>query len=636
MENAIRCRAGSWVAGPDLNYLGGNAGGAPPTVSFGLFDLLGPVVFSKFYAPISLLILGTGAWTFFRQMGFSPPACILGALAAALNMTFFSDACWGVAAHAVTVGMTFFALAALVDTGSRARWLRVTLAGLAVGMAVSEGADIGAIFSLYVAAFVVYQPWVIGGPRLKNFALGAGRVLLVAFLAVFLAAHALFGFVTTSIEGIAGTQQDSDTRAARWNWATQWSLPKVETLSLAVPGLFGYRTDTPGGGQYWGIIGRNVRWERYFESGGQLPPPTGALMRYTGSGFYAGVPVLMVAAWALIQSFHRRDSVFNPAQCKWIWFWGCAGLISLLLAYGRFGFLYQVIYALPYFSTIRNPVKFLNPLSLALVILFVYGVDGLCRSTWERANKRPDGTTSPISSPISENIGSTAAGRSWPLAWGLGWIIMYGFSRQSLEQYLQGQFFDEAAAYDIAGLQHRPKPWAGLFFYSHWRAASPDLDGHQGLCGEPGEGGRHPAGPAHGGGSRPGESSLDRILGLSGQKYASGPDPRSVAGQTLRTSRGDLAISAAPVHADRYALQTTNGCSNKFPTTASKPWIPRAPRASHWILLPLSAPWLRPIRPRFPTCVARRWQLTNTRYLIGRGTVPQHHEPGHPGSSRLA
>ena len=31
------------------------------------------------------------------------------------------------------------------------------LAGLAVGMGVTEGADIGAMFSLLVAAFVVYQ-----------------------------------------------------------------------------------------------------------------------------------------------------------------------------------------------------------------------------------------------------------------------------------------------------------------------------------------------------------------------------------------------------------------------------------------------------------------------------------------------
>jgi hypothetical protein len=46
---------------------------------------------------------------------------------------------------AISVGMIFFALAALADTSSPARWLRVVLAGLAVGMAVTEGADIGAL-----------------------------------------------------------------------------------------------------------------------------------------------------------------------------------------------------------------------------------------------------------------------------------------------------------------------------------------------------------------------------------------------------------------------------------------------------------------------------------------------------------
>ena len=83
-------------------------------------------------------------------------ACIVGGLAAALNSSFFSAACWGVAAHPLTIGLSFFALAALVDTSSRLRWLRVAVAGLTVGMGVMEGADIGAIFSVYVAAFMMY------------------------------------------------------------------------------------------------------------------------------------------------------------------------------------------------------------------------------------------------------------------------------------------------------------------------------------------------------------------------------------------------------------------------------------------------------------------------------------------------
>ena len=192
-----------------------------------------------------------------------------------MNSGFFSAACWGVASHAIAIGMIFFALAALADTSSRWRWLRVVLAGLAVGMSVTEGADIGALFSLYVAAFVVYQAWLAEGPRARNLAVGLARVALVAVCAAWLAAAAISGLVATEIKGVAGAQQDAQTKQERWDWATQLSLPKWETLSLVVPGLFGYRMDTPDGGEYWGAVGRAPAWDRYFENGRARFAPEG-------------------------------------------------------------------------------------------------------------------------------------------------------------------------------------------------------------------------------------------------------------------------------------------------------------------------------------------------------------------------
>ncbi len=158
---------------------------------------------------------------------------------------------------------------------------------------------------------------------------------------------------------MAGTQQDAQTRQEHWDWATQWSLPKWETLSLVVPGLFGYRMDTPDGGEYWGAVGRDPAWDRYFESGSQGPPPKG-LLRFSGGGSYVGVPVLLVAFWAAVQSLRRKDSVFGLSSASCSGFGLAVSLISLLLAYGRFAPFYRLIYALPYFSTIRNPVKFLH------------------------------------------------------------------------------------------------------------------------------------------------------------------------------------------------------------------------------------------------------------------------------------
>src|SRR5438309_1568661 len=148
--------SGGWQ---DLNNVGFREGGAWPAFTYGLLLLLGPVGYSKFYVPFALLLLGVGAWTFFRQLRLAPIACLLGAVAATLNSGFFSAACWGVASHPLTIGLSYFALAALVSIASGRPWMKALAAGVAIGLAVADGADIAAIFSIYVAAFAVYYAW---------------------------------------------------------------------------------------------------------------------------------------------------------------------------------------------------------------------------------------------------------------------------------------------------------------------------------------------------------------------------------------------------------------------------------------------------------------------------------------------
>jgi hypothetical protein len=255
------------------------------------------------------------------------------------------------------------------------------LAGFAVGMGICEGADIGAIYSLYVAAAIVFQMFFFSGKfswQRKNILRGGGTLALVCLCAALVAAQPLLELIATNIKGVVGTKQDSETKAAHWDFATQWSLPKAEVLSLFVPGLFGYRMDTPDGGNYWGRMGRAPEWDRYVANGQNGPVPTG-LKRHAGGGCYAGVLVCLLAIWAAVQGFRPKNFVFSSSQRRWIWFWSATGVLSLLLAFGRFAPFYQWVYALPYFSTIRNPAKFLSLFSVALVVLFAYGGDGLWR-----------------------------------------------------------------------------------------------------------------------------------------------------------------------------------------------------------------------------------------------------------------
>lgn len=421
--------------------------------------LLGPVLFSKFYALLSLLILGVGAWCFFRQSRLAPIACLLGGLAAMLTSIFFCVGTWGLGAHDIAAGMIFLALACLANPNARQRWLLLILSGFAVGMDVVEAADIGAIFSLLVAAYAIYQAWIAEGSRVKNMATGIGKLALVVICAGFLAAQSIQGLISTSISGVSGTKQDAQTKTERWGWATQWSLPKIEALGLLEPGLFGYRLETRDGGQYWGKMGRDPAWDPYFANGQKGPEPTG-LFRYTGGSNYIGLLIVLIALWSFAQSFRNKNSVFDPAQKKWIWFWFAIASISLLLSFGHYAPFYRWFYSLPYVSTIRNPTKFLFLFSFGFVILFAFGVDGLWRrymshyqrgtgGWWQRADRFE---------------------KNWLIGCGIVWVAavagwyVYWLHKPDLIRYLESARLSEKPD-QVADFSICQAGWFALFFF---------------------------------------------------------------------------------------------------------------------------------------------------------------------------
>ncbi|HEX4265056.1 MAG TPA: YfhO family protein [Verrucomicrobiae bacterium] len=293
---------------------------------------------------------------------------------------------------------------------------------------------------------------------------GIGRTIVIAAFAGFIASYAVSALVGTSITGIAGTKQDEQTKAAHYDFATQWSLPKRETLGLVVPGLFGFRMDTPDGGNYWGGMGRDPAWDRYFDSNRQGPSPSPKqFLRYTGRGFYIGISIVTIALWAALQSFRRKDSAFTLAERKLIWFWIAAAIVALLFAYGRFAPFYRLVYSLPYFSTIRNPEKFLHVLTFSTIILFGYGVHGLKRRYLDV----------PLVNTPSKRLGNwwakaPAFDRRWVVGTVLaifltlvGWLL-YAASRHTLESYLTTVQFNATSAAQIAGYSIRQVGWFAL------------------------------------------------------------------------------------------------------------------------------------------------------------------------------
>jgi hypothetical protein len=355
---------GIWT---DLNWVGGDSLAANPGITALLSWVLGPVGFAKFYCPLALLFFGLSVWFLLRTLGFRDSICLLGAVAAALNGNRFSVACWGLPAWVICATGTVLALTALVKSTRSQPLVMSCLAGLGTGISVSEGFDTGALLSLLVAAYGVFLYFSQGEDPKSVIPKAVLRMGLVVLFAGLLSAHIVHTLVSTQIKGVAGTAQDAATKKTQWDFATQWSFPKLETLRMIIPGLYGYRMDTPDGGQYWGSIGRSEGWEK----------TKAGIPRHSGSGEYAGLLVVLLAVFAIIHSLRRDGNPYTIIERRHIWFWSGTGFVCLLMAFGKHAPLFQFFYGLPYMSTIRSPLKFLHIVHLALVILFAYGLQGL-------------------------------------------------------------------------------------------------------------------------------------------------------------------------------------------------------------------------------------------------------------------
>ncbi len=433
---------GSWA---NLTWLGNEAIGTMPNISHGSYVLLGAVGFAKFYAPISLFFLALSALYFCKRAGFQPWVGVLTAVAAAFNSNIFSHACWGLASRATVVASILFGLGVMMkrESGVR-RWLQAALAGFAVGFGVMEGADVGAIFSLYAAAAILFHAVNGSQDRAKSLVAGLGQLALVVVCAAWIASYTVSSLIGTQVKGISGMAQDEATRKQRWDQATQWSWPKAESIRFLIPGVYGYRMDTPQGGNYWGSLGA---------------PEGSPQSRFSGGGEYAGVLVLLIALWGIGRAFSKAaGQPFTPEERRWVFFWAIAALISLLLSFGRFAPFYRVIYALPYFSTIRNPIKFLHPFHMALLVLFAYGLQGLWRRHLETVVARKAGLVDQIRNWWIQAKGYDQSTRRGVLIIGalsLAGAILYGASRTSLVKHLGEVGFPGEAGTAVASFSIR-------------------------------------------------------------------------------------------------------------------------------------------------------------------------------------
>jgi hypothetical protein len=472
-----------------------------PTLSALLALVFSPEIYLKIYAPFSLFFAGFCAWVFFRQLEFNPAVCLLGGVATGLNMHFFSTACWGLGVWNMAAGMIFLALAALCAKSIPQIWAKGILAGLAVGLNLMEGFDVGAILSVYVGLFILWRIFTQEEPGVRKVLTAFGLGALVIFFSALIAAHTLSSLVGTQVEGIvwASANQQSETKEQRWDPATQWSLPKIETLRMVVPGLFGYRmtgwiTAPDKSSAYWGSVGEDTRLldiegdnpekrakaietfivpaqlrndldssdrQTRLNAIHTLTGGSKTAMRYSAFGEYGGVLVSILALFALVNSWRGTRAPYSHGERRAVWFWGGAALFSLLAAWGRYAFFYRLIYQLPCADTIRNPIKFLHPFHIALLILAAYGLEALWRQYLQTAARTE---TLPLH---LQAWWAKVSGfeKKWTVASlalagaSLAALFIYGASKPRLIEYLVQKGFDANEAVQIAGFSVAEACW---------------------------------------------------------------------------------------------------------------------------------------------------------------------------------
>ncbi|HEY3856976.1 MAG TPA: hypothetical protein VGO67_21545 [Verrucomicrobiae bacterium] len=487
---------GTWY---NTAWLGGPGPAAAPTITAIVASTMPRELFLKIYPPLTLLLVGFSAWFFFRQLKFNPTVCVLGGLAAGLNNHFLSVACWGTGMWNMSVSMVFLALSALSTRAISQLWAKAILAGLAVGMGVMEGFDVGAILSVFAGAYAVV--WFLSeegniGARIGRAALGE---FLVAGFALFIAIHTISNLVTTQIEGVSSMGQDEQTKVTRWNSATQWSLPKAETLQLVAPGLFGYRMrqhilHPDHSSAYWGGIGRDPRIDGLASNDPEVRRKTALLFnipeeyrqqlntqtrhertapianitkkagiywRYSGSGEFVGILVTLLAFFALA-NFRRAQSPFTKQERVMVIFWGMVALFTVLASWGRYGFLYKILYHLPFVSMVRNPIKFLTPFHLGWLILAVYGMEALYRLYVRTSTRRADFLPDHLQQWWAKAVGFE---KKWMyfifglLGLSIVALFVLNAERSALSGYMEDQAVDPAEAIKMAGFSITHAMW---------------------------------------------------------------------------------------------------------------------------------------------------------------------------------
>jgi Glycosyl transferase family 2/Bacterial membrane protein YfhO len=215
-------------------------------------------------------------------------------------------------------------------------------AGLALGMQFLAGFLMLPLFTVSVAFF-----YVMLYPRQDRWT-AHGFLRAAGMFAVFL----VIGLGIGAIQNVPSYElvKISNRASASTQFFYKYNFPPQQVLSFAFPRYFGGF-----GARYWGA------WD------------------FTEAFGYVGLLPLALAPAALF----RRTSWYTR-------FFTTAGLVALVISFGRVGRLYTLVHWIPGYSVLKDPGRFLMIVDFALVMLAAIGLDRVLdrRAFTDRAMRR--------------------------------------------------------------------------------------------------------------------------------------------------------------------------------------------------------------------------------------------------------
>lgn len=344
-------------------FFGNHAVAVPISLNTLFETLLGPAGFRRIGVVMAVFLTALAAYWTMRQFDRSIHASLLTALFFLLCGWNFTFPTVGLPIRSFAMFWSLLSLGTLEKARRTGRWLLYIIAGGLLGMGISETADVGGIFAIACGGFM-FLTHIPLRQNISGKAVGTGIAKLIVYAII--SALMSYQIVTALIvSGVASTpQENTQSPEQRFAWATQWSLPKVETWSLIACGHHGVSSrsqDAP----YWGGIGRSEGWEQTRQG----------FRNFSLAGYAVGTVPFIFLSFLIAWLVTCRDEGPERDKRKIIFSALAIALVSLMLSWGRHFPLYRLFYSLPHMASIRNPDKWLGPFTLFLGIAFAYAVD---------------------------------------------------------------------------------------------------------------------------------------------------------------------------------------------------------------------------------------------------------------------